>query len=180
MSSTEKEETEYELAKPIAGQENGAGVKQGHKCCGGCCDMRRAVIIVDLVNMCLVGFQLMAVLAMTTASANVDNVDDDKMKEALANYPSEMNGVIFALLGLNVRCQGPEFAWKKILAGHLVSSQSILTLLCFSLLYTAFVFWPWNCGLHEVHCLDGWRCCRVVLCRQCVGSYFSQYWRIAL
>ena len=143
--------------------------------------MRRAVIIVDLVNMCLVGFQLMAVLVMTTASANVENIDDDQMKEALANYPSEMNGVIFALLGLNVRCQGPEFAdGRKSLRVIYLFTQSILTLLCFSLLYTAFVFWPWNCGLHEIHCLDGWRCCRVVLCRQCVGSYFSQYWRIAL
>jgi hypothetical protein len=23
--------------------------KQGHKCCGGCCDMRRAVIIVNII-----------------------------------------------------------------------------------------------------------------------------------
>jgi hypothetical protein len=33
-------------------------VKQGHKCCGGCCDVRRAVIIVNLISVFSVVFGL--------------------------------------------------------------------------------------------------------------------------
>jgi hypothetical protein len=35
--------TEDEIENSIQSQ------KQGHKCCGGCCDMRRAVIIVNII-----------------------------------------------------------------------------------------------------------------------------------
>lgn len=35
----------YQLAEGIGGD----GRKQGHKCCGVCCDMRRAVIIVNII-----------------------------------------------------------------------------------------------------------------------------------
>jgi hypothetical protein len=36
----------------------GSRVKQGHKCCGDCCDVRRAVIIVNLISVFSVVFGL--------------------------------------------------------------------------------------------------------------------------
>ena len=65
MSAT-KTETNYQLAQTttetVPGEEQASGVfrngndddetrKQGHRCCGGCCDVRCAVIVVNLVNM---------------------------------------------------------------------------------------------------------------------------------
>lgn len=36
--------------------------KQGHSCCGGCCDMRRAVIIVNIVKVTLLGISSILLL----------------------------------------------------------------------------------------------------------------------
>jgi hypothetical protein len=54
---------DYEAVKAAgdAGRVNllqgGLGPKRGHRCCGGCCDVRRAVIIVYMI---MVGFTLCA------------------------------------------------------------------------------------------------------------------------
>lgn len=42
------------LRQDGAGGSYHTGPKLGHMCCGGCCDMRRAVIIVNIVNASLV------------------------------------------------------------------------------------------------------------------------------
>lgn len=64
------------------------GLRQGHKCCGGCCDMRRAVIIVNIVS-CLVTAFLAADFAWIAkeidngdiSDTSIGNIDDDGMKE---------------------------------------------------------------------------------------------------
>lgn len=35
--------------------------KQGHKCCGGCCDTRRAVIIVNTVNAIMISMSIISI-----------------------------------------------------------------------------------------------------------------------
>lgn len=55
MSSTAKTEIDYQLAQS---DHRHNGDKQGHKCCGGCCDVRRAVIIVDIVYIYLAIYEL--------------------------------------------------------------------------------------------------------------------------
>jgi hypothetical protein len=58
--------------------QGGHGPKRGHKFCGGCCDVRRAVII---VNMIVGGLMLWGMITTLALKANVDAVtatmDDD-------------------------------------------------------------------------------------------------------
>jgi hypothetical protein len=58
--------------------QGGLGPKRGHKFCGGCCDVRRAVII---VNMVVGGLLLWGMIATLVLKANVDamtaTMDDD-------------------------------------------------------------------------------------------------------
>lgn len=61
--------------------------KQGHKCCGFCCDVRRAVIIVNIVSIVLQVFIMFALPASASyIKNNPDEFDtDDKQKEQLDN-----------------------------------------------------------------------------------------------
>jgi hypothetical protein len=65
-------------------------MKQGHSCCGGCCDMRRAVIIVDMLMIC---FLILDIIGMTGMS-NMDEVEDEQYEERETSY----GGLIFIFL----------------------------------------------------------------------------------
>ena len=69
--TTETVETEYKLASAaqsaypdVDGPQGHLGLKRGHKCCGGCCDMRRAVIIVNIINLCFLLAAIMSLFAL--------------------------------------------------------------------------------------------------------------------
>jgi len=54
--------------------------KQGAKCCGCCCDYRRAVIIIAIIFICVTAISLIfAVLAVSLPG--VSNFDDDEIEE---------------------------------------------------------------------------------------------------
>ena len=96
MTSVEptKEETSYTLAEPVA---VGGGGKQGHKCCGGCCDMRRAVIIVNIVHASIIGLAFLGVLA----SRNLDYAsiyDDDSVASAMSEAQNKPIGMAVSVL----------------------------------------------------------------------------------
>jgi hypothetical protein len=59
--------------------------KQGHKCCGFCCDTRRAVIIVDIVNLVLL---LIGMIIVVVAHNNVnpDDYNDDNTKTQVEKF----------------------------------------------------------------------------------------------
>mmetsp|Transcript_6947 Transcript_6947/g.10000 ORF Transcript_6947/g.10000 Transcript_6947/m.10000 type:complete len:191 (-) Transcript_6947:1228-1800(-) len=63
--------------------------KQGHSCCGGCCDVRRAVIIICIIN--IVGNTIIMLLSATTKSmahgiANgIATFDDDMFNSQAAD-----------------------------------------------------------------------------------------------
>ena len=101
--STDAKETGYQLAQPVVVQGHAyadvskgegtfpliPGQKRGHKCCGGCCDVRRAVIIVDAVNIMVLAFGLASMLAIKKTAATMEFTDDktsDAM-DAIANLP---------------------------------------------------------------------------------------------
>lgn len=91
-------ETQYALASAVG--EDGKQQKQpklGHNCCGRCCDMRRAVIVVNIVNLVLVAMGLFSVLAARAASANADQVDDDELSSALEEFRSLPLGAFLAI-----------------------------------------------------------------------------------
>ena len=97
----EKGETEYQLAQPVG--DSSEKIKQGHNCCGGCCDVRRATIVVNLVNLGLVGLQVMTLISVKNAAGYLNNVDDDEVQAALGEYPENVRlGGVFAFIGLNV------------------------------------------------------------------------------
>ena len=75
--------TEYQLGVPVTDGKR----RQGHHCCGGCCDMRRAVIVVNLVNLALVIFGLFGTLSYRNVASNPSAYyDDDKSISAFDNY----------------------------------------------------------------------------------------------
>jgi hypothetical protein len=60
-----------DVAKPVVGkQRNPSMNKVGHKCCGGCCDVRRAVIIVNSIN---VAFGILALFGLAISKHVANN-----------------------------------------------------------------------------------------------------------
>ncbi len=68
-----KEEVSYIMSAPLSGAPR---IKQGHKCCGGCCDVRRAAMIVNTINACL---NTIAVFGLCQAhiAAHREHFNDD-------------------------------------------------------------------------------------------------------
>lgn len=105
-----KTETNYQLAQAtgtvVQGEEAGVFVnpsgKQGHKCCGSCCDVRRAVIIVNGVNLVILCMSLMSFLAARNIANNSNTDDaaqvDDQLQEAIDVYSNAPLGAIIAIM----------------------------------------------------------------------------------
>ena len=60
--------------------------KQGHSCCGVCCDVRRAVIIVNCIMIFLVALDMFVALVVARAEFDDDD-DDDEITEAIRIIP---------------------------------------------------------------------------------------------
>jgi hypothetical protein len=76
----------------------GFSQKQGHSCCGCCCDTRRAVIIVNLVMLC---FNLLTAVSFIAGvelmEAVASQADDDQVIEAGKELQSIPVGLFVAL-----------------------------------------------------------------------------------
>ena len=77
--------------------------KKGSMCCGGCCDMRRAVIILNTISIILVG--LLAFIAYSSTNVLVQNIDDDAVQESfedalLTTYILIGIGIAASLVGI--------------------------------------------------------------------------------
>jgi len=98
-------ETAYQMGAPVEGvpvkdqyyethQMQIRTTKQGHKCCGGCCDVRRAVIIVNIIEACFAFLGMLGLLAMnnmtTSLYSSADQYDDDEVAAAMAEYEEAM------------------------------------------------------------------------------------------
>jgi hypothetical protein len=84
--------------------------KQGHAFFGGCCDVRRAVIIVNIISasFAFIGLVTMgSFMAATSASSSV-TYDDDEVQEAMAafNEASLSMGVAIALIAIRMIANG--------------------------------------------------------------------------
>ena len=109
MSTPEKTETEYQLGVPVEGtpvDDANKLPKQGHKCCGGCCDVRRAVMIVNIVNATLLLFGMFGVLATNKLSGQAEDLyDDDEMLETLAEFSNSFPlGAFIAIQVVKILC----------------------------------------------------------------------------
>lgn len=58
--------------------------KQGAKCCGCCCDYRRAVIAVAIISICVgIGTVMLIIAAASMPAYATSNIDDDQVLEVL-------------------------------------------------------------------------------------------------
>ncbi len=58
--------------------------KQGAKCCGCCCDYRRAVIAVAIISICVgIGTVMLLIAAASMPAYATSNIDDDQVLEIL-------------------------------------------------------------------------------------------------
>ena len=58
--------------------------KQGAKCCGCCCDYRRAVIVVAIISICIgIGTAMVLIAAASMPAYATSNIDDDEVLEIL-------------------------------------------------------------------------------------------------
>lgn len=68
--------------------------KQGHSCCGGCCDVRRAVIVVDLV---MIAFLIIDIFGIASLGLSDEPLDDDELQAALDRTNSGFKIFFFVL-----------------------------------------------------------------------------------
>lgn len=91
-----------EVAVAAAPATDVTGEKQGAKCCGCCCDFRRAVIVLAIIG--LVYYSVMCVLAIIGASfagSQIGAYDDDYIS-GLYLAGSVAGGVVAAILAVGV------------------------------------------------------------------------------
>lgn len=115
-SPSETTEAKYHLATPdvVVGHEPdglfrndsaGAsllspGAKRGHKCCGGCCDVRRAVIVVNLVNIGILMTILILFLSAIFVILSIPYDDDQTSASRDALYINSTFWVVTVTLVL--------------------------------------------------------------------------------
>jgi hypothetical protein len=94
--------------------------KQGHKCCGCCCDVRRATIVVNAVSLSLGVLGLMALIAML-------------------KYPAyDYNGQYEDAMQLNDDYFQDDYEFREYMSGVDTSGRSLRTSMLLSLFYVFF------------------------------------------
>ena len=99
-------DTTYSLGVPLdTNHEPVRTLKQGHSCCGGCCDMRRAVIAVNGVMCGFIIMSLMDVLGsrqviLQHIANNTTIYNDDMIQESTESWALQMN--VPAFIGMKV------------------------------------------------------------------------------
>jgi hypothetical protein len=134
------------------------GVKEGHKCCGGCCDMRRAVIIVNLIN---AFFLVLGILAMLTLTKiDPDDYTDDEVEAAVSNVDKASVTVVIVIslckLGLNLLGVYGAITYNIYMVGAsfavyvLEAAMSLVVMNVLHFLYSAFFAYPHVFFIREV------------------------------
>jgi hypothetical protein len=75
------------------------GPKRGHKCCGGCCDVRRAVIIVNIISSAVLLITIWSTVAGKIMSQTMV-LDDDKAQQGIDSVAVTPIWPIIALLAV--------------------------------------------------------------------------------
>lgn len=98
LASTAKEEYQYDEGMRV--YPHRIGKKQGHKFCGGCCDMRRAVIIVNIINASLLALGFLSIL--TIAGASSVGAADAQMEDAIVGFDEAGIGVVLGVTAAKI------------------------------------------------------------------------------
>lgn len=98
-----KTDTVYGFPQPTTAGHVVVVGEQGHKCCGGCCDMRRAVIIVNTIHACLITIGIVGILTTLSLFNNVgDAFDDDIAAATTEQYKVPLPEVGLAIMGIQL------------------------------------------------------------------------------
>jgi hypothetical protein len=82
--------------------------KQGHACCGGCCDVRRAVIIVNIINVIFSFLGLGTMIRLEAFISSPENGDATVIQEAMSNFNVEnlAMGTVLTLVVIRIGANG--------------------------------------------------------------------------
>jgi hypothetical protein len=119
--------------------------KQGHSCCLGCCDVRRAVIIVDLVMIFCLAIDIVELVSFSVQQP----FDDDELQaavEAVHGGPSIVIFLIEIALLVVVINGAISFSAEKVAVGLVVFGIGFVSSLCLfnvpSLVITSLFAYP--------------------------------------
>jgi hypothetical protein len=74
--------------------------QRSHACCGCRCDIRHAVLVIDIINVSLHGLNLFYFLVLYPFDSNITVFDtDDIYREGHLNWANDMVGLVFAAIG---------------------------------------------------------------------------------
>jgi hypothetical protein len=77
--------------------------RRSHTCCGCCCDTRRAVIVVNIVNICLAALSVLLISTFTSEKF-LASLDDDQNREAWSSVEKGAVGFNIAIGLLGTAC----------------------------------------------------------------------------
>ena len=132
IAVVEGEALETTTAFATVGDFGGSGFrrKRGHSCCGGCCDVRRAVVVVNCV---MISLLYMEIFSLSLVSHT--HFDDDELEEEIESYPTRaLTAVVW--IEIAVYCIG---IWGA-LAFSTWQLYTALALYSFSFLTNLWVF----------------------------------------
>lgn len=92
------DENEYMAMQPVK-----VGSKRSHSCCGCCCDTRRAVIVVNIISVCL-GVLAILSIVMVSSDAYKAQVDDDQVLTALNEIDGTKVGMSISFASVGILC----------------------------------------------------------------------------
>eukprot|EP00566_Odontella_aurita_P023650 CAMPEP_0113558864 /NCGR_PEP_ID=MMETSP0015_2-20120614/18585_1 /TAXON_ID=2838 /ORGANISM="Odontella" /LENGTH=205 /DNA_ID=CAMNT_0000460451 /DNA_START=76 /DNA_END=694 /DNA_ORIENTATION=+ /assembly_acc=CAM_ASM_000160 len=148
MSSTEKTETEYHLGTPkIEGGETTLPdlPKRGHLCCGGCCDVRRASMIVNAVNTGIVLLSIFTTLAARNVAADMDDDRAQDLAEAPIGAWMAVMCIEIVLSGVAAYGARSYNQWLVGVGAVMYSVHCVMSLIILNIgavMYSAFFAYP--------------------------------------
>eukprot|EP00525_Craspedostauros_australis_P005106 CAMPEP_0198109020 /NCGR_PEP_ID=MMETSP1442-20131203/1034_1 /TAXON_ID= /ORGANISM="Craspedostauros australis, Strain CCMP3328" /LENGTH=180 /DNA_ID=CAMNT_0043764485 /DNA_START=76 /DNA_END=618 /DNA_ORIENTATION=+ len=102
---------------------NAGGIKQGHVCCGGCCDVRRATIIINVITLVFAVLSLFSAVSIKFYAGQAKSeVDDDEVKATLDDIQATPFGVAYFFIGIEI-----VFALAAIIGAVKYNSCLVLT-----------------------------------------------------
>jgi len=108
--------------------------RQGHACCGFCCDTRRATIIVNIIDICL-SVVALAGLGVISSDGFAAQLDDDTVKNEL-DMATQYMWIPMLLAGLNIAASGlgiwgakNYIGWMVMISGLWYAVGTVLSLL---------------------------------------------------
>mmetsp|Transcript_27309 Transcript_27309/g.40004 ORF Transcript_27309/g.40004 Transcript_27309/m.40004 type:complete len:156 (-) Transcript_27309:297-764(-) len=114
----------------------GSAYQQGYKCCGCCCDVRRAVIIVNVANIVISVFVILEFIGLENLITKTEEqiTDDDEAAEELHNLAAIVHNVegfrealmVVRIMGSAAGIYGAKtFQWKLVAVSGSVAVYAV-------------------------------------------------------